>query len=162
MAGVGLWASQRGGRAIWVIPLAFVSVMALGAALAFMGVELPLVERGIVLSVLVLGVLVAAAVRIPLAASAGIVGLFGLLHGHAHGTEMPASASGLAYGLGFTLATLALHAAGIGIAAAFKKGSSPNLVRVAGAFVALVGVGLAWSPSSGSIRPCWAVPGCRS
>src|SRR6476469_10071881 len=87
MFAVGLWAAQRGGRAIWFVPLTFVVVMTLGAALGMSGVTVPFVEPGIVLSVIILGVFVAAAVRIPLAVSAGIVGLFAIVHGYAHGAE---------------------------------------------------------------------------
>src|SRR3954466_498007 len=72
MFAVGLWAAQRGGRAIWSIPLTFVLVMPLGGALGMSGVSLPFVEQGIVLSVVILGVLVVGAVRLPLPVSAGI------------------------------------------------------------------------------------------
>jgi len=55
MVAVGLWASQIGGRALWLLPLTFPAVMAAGAALGFGGVALPWVEIGIAVSVLVLG-----------------------------------------------------------------------------------------------------------
>ena len=87
MIGVGLWAAQRGGRAMWLVPLAFLGVMAIGGLIGMMGLAIPMVESGIVASVLILGCLVAAAVRLPLLATAGLVGLFALLHGHAHGLE---------------------------------------------------------------------------
>jgi urease accessory protein len=78
MIGVGLWAAQRGGRAIWLVPLAFVTVMAFGGLLGSLCIVIPLVERGIVLSVFVLGLLIAAAARLPLLASMLIVGCFAL------------------------------------------------------------------------------------
>ncbi len=84
MIAVGLWAAQRGGRAIWLVPLTFVLVMTLGGALGMSGLAIPFVEQGIVLSVVVLGVFVAAAVHLPLPISACIVGLFALVHGYAH------------------------------------------------------------------------------
>lgn len=140
MVAVGLLAAQRGGRARWAIPLAFVGLMTLGALLAMAGVALPLAEQGIVLSVLLLGVLVAAAARVPLVAGAGLAAVFGLAHGHAHGSEMPATASGIAYSVGFVFTTIALHAAGFAIAAAFAKAKRPLLTRVAGAGVAGAGV----------------------
>src|SRR5438552_13637461 len=87
MVAVGLWAAQRGGRSIWLVPVTFVIVMALGGVLGAAGIALPWVERGIIASVLVLGVLIAAAVRLPLAAATLLVGLFALFHGHAHGAE---------------------------------------------------------------------------
>ncbi len=140
MLAVGLWAAQRGGRAIWLVPLTFVLVMAFGGALGMAGVSMPFVEKGIVISVLALGVLVAAAVRLPLVASAAIVGLFALFHGHSHGTEMIPSSSGLAYGVGFVLATAALHALGISIGILFQQRAKAGAVRVAGS--AIAGFGL--------------------
>src|SRR3989338_2858962 len=90
MLAVGLWAAQMGGRSVWAVPLTFVSVMALGGALPMLGVSLPFVEPGIVLSVLLPGVLIAASIRLPLWLSSSAVGLFALWHGHAHGAEIPA------------------------------------------------------------------------
>jgi urease accessory protein len=143
MIAVGIWAAQRGGRALWMVPLTFVSVMALGGALGMSGVSLPFVEQGIVLSVIILGVLIAVAVRLPLALSMAIVGLFALVHGHAHGTEIPATASGLAYALGFIAATIALHTAGITFGLATQRSTSSQLTRLAGAAIALCGIILA-------------------
>jgi urease accessory protein len=141
MIAVGLWAAQMGGRALWAVPTAFVAVMALGGALGMGGVGLPFVEQGILLSVVALGVLIAAAVtKMPLVASASVVGLFALFHGHAHGTEMPADTSGLFYGIGFAVSTALLHAAGIGLGFGMKKIANENWVRAAGAAVVVAGV----------------------
>ena len=97
MVAVGLWAAQLGGRAKWLVPASFISVMAIGGALGMAGMPLPFAEQGIFASVLILGVLIAAAVRLPLAASMAIVGLFALCHGHAHGLEMPTTAQPRAF-----------------------------------------------------------------
>jgi len=140
MVAVGLWAVQRGGRALWLIPFVFVSVMALGGALGAAGVALPFVEKGIIASVLILGVLIAAAVRLPLLVSVFLVGLFALFHGHAHGAEMPDTASGLAYGLGFILATVGLHFCGIGLGLMARQFNSTNWVRYGGGAIAACGV----------------------
>jgi urease accessory protein len=140
MMAVGLWAAQRGGRAQWLVPLTFVSVMAAGGVLGMAGVSLPFVEAGMVSSLLVLGVLIAAAIRLPLAASAALVGLFAVFHGHAHGSEMPANTSGLAYGAGFIGATALLHALGIGFARIITRLDPLPLVRLAGGAVALCGL----------------------
>src|SRR5690349_2454575 len=101
MFAVGLWAAGRGGGAIWLVPLTFVGVMTVGGGIGMSGFSLPFVEPGIVLSVIILGVFVAAAIRLPLSLSAAIVGLFALVHGYAHGAEIPSTASGLSYALGF-------------------------------------------------------------
>ncbi|MDQ5908454.1 MAG: urease accessory protein [Pseudomonadota bacterium] len=136
MVAVGLWAAQRGGRALWLVPMTFVLTMAVGGLLGFLGVTLPGVELGIAGSVLILGLLVALASRLSLAASMGLVGLFALFHGYAHGAEMAAESSALWYSLGFLLATATLHISGIGIALATRQ----NLLRVSGAAIAASGV----------------------
>jgi urease accessory protein len=139
MVAVGLWAAQMGGRAIWAVPLTFVSVMALGGALGMLGVHIPFVETGIVISVLALGVLIAASVHLPLAVSIIVVGLFAIFHGHAHGAEMPETVSGFAYAAGFIIATAFLHACGIGLGIAIQKLASPAVVRFAGIAIVLCG-----------------------
>lgn len=137
MVAVGLWASQLGGRALWLVPASFVSVMAAGAGLG-MVTTLPAVELGIVGSLIVLGALVAFAARLPVAVGAAIVGGFALFHGHAHGAEMPEAASAL-YAVGFIAATGLLH--GIGVAAGlYSRGTAAWLVRAGGAAVAATGL----------------------
>jgi len=140
MIAVGIWAAQLGGRALWAWPLSFVAVMAAGAMLGMAGIALPGVETGIVASVLVLGVLIAAAARLRMAASIAIVGLFAIFHGHAHGTESTGTAAGMMYILGFMAATTVLHACGIGAASLLQKQSEKPLVRFAGAAIATCGV----------------------
>jgi urease accessory protein len=140
MAAVGLWAGLVGGRAILAWPLAFLAVMALGAALGLAGFSLPAVEATIALSVIVLGL--AAALKAPLlvAAGAAVCGAFALFHGMAQGAELPAAAAAVTYGIGFMLATALLHAAGIGAALALAR--RPWLPRAAGAAVAATGLAL--------------------
>lgn len=144
MVTVGLFAWQLGGRALWMVPAAFVGLMALGGALGMAGIGMPFVETGIALSVIVLGAAVALNPRAPVAAAAALVGFFALFHGHAHGAEMPEDAGGLAYALGFMLATALLHAAGIGAGFGLGRLSArtPMLMRGAGALVSLAGVGI--------------------
>ena len=59
MLTVGFFAAHLGGRAISLVPLSFVTVMALGGGLVVAGVKVPLVETGIGLSVVVLGLAIA-------------------------------------------------------------------------------------------------------
>lgn len=143
MLAVGLWAAQTGGRSMWVVPFSFVSVMAIGGVLAMSGVSLPFVEQGVVLSVLLLGIFISAAIRLPLWLGAGLVGLFALWHGQAHGAEMPVLASGMRYGAGFLLATLSLHMTGVWFALALQTTLRDRVVRLAGAGIALSGLYLA-------------------
>ena len=144
MIAVGLWASQIGGRALWLLPLTFPVVMAIGAALGFEGAALPWVEIGIAASVLLLGALVALKVKPSLAVSVPLIGLFALLHGYSHGVELPASASALSYGAGFIAATLVLHGYSHGV----ELPASVSALTYAGGFVAatlalhLIGIGL--------------------
>ena len=140
MVAVGLWASQLGGRALWLLPLTFPAVMALGAALGLSGVTLPWVEVGIAGSVMVLGAVVALALRPALAISIPLIGAFALLHGYSHGIELPADASALGYGSGFIAATLVLHA--VGIATGLIAGRLPIrfAARTAGGAIAVLGV----------------------
>jgi urease accessory protein len=139
MIAVGLWAAQLGGRARWLVPAAFVGVMTLGAVLGHGGHAFAGLEQGIAASVLVLGLLVASAARLPLAGGMGLVGLFALFHGMAHGAEMPATAAGLEYGIGFVLATALLHAAGVGLGMLGARRST-LISRIAGVGIALAGV----------------------
>ncbi|CAN7330802.1 HupE/UreJ family protein [Ensifer sp. ENS07] len=142
MVAVGLWAAQIGGRALVVVPAAFVAMMAAGFALAVAGVDLPFVEPAILASVVALGLLVAMAVRLDTAASAAIVGVFALFHGHAHGGEL-GSAGALAFSVGFILATAALHVAGIGLGIALQRLSGGGLLaRLLGGLTALAGAAL--------------------
>lgn len=115
MVAIGLWAGLLGGAARLAVPLAFLAAMAIGCVLGVHGVHLPLVEAGILASVIVLGALAAAATRLGQLAGAALAVLFGLLHGHAHGAEM-AGGSVLAYSLGMLGATAALHALGLALA----------------------------------------------
>ncbi|HXV23232.1 MAG TPA: HupE/UreJ family protein [Alphaproteobacteria bacterium] len=142
---VGIFAYQLGGRALWLVPLTFVTVMALGGLLGVNGMALPFVEIGIALSVVILGAIVAFGIKAPVAAAMALVGLFAIFHGHAHGTEMPLDASGAAYGLGFMLATALLHAAGIVIGLLIGMAAKPlgqNVYRAVGGLASLAGVAL--------------------
>lgn len=113
MVAVGVWAAQLGGRARWTLPATFVSVMALGAAIGHGAGAIPGVEQAIAASLLALGLLVAGAQKLPLGAGLPLTAAFAIFHGFAHGAEVPANSSGLAYGCGFMAATALLHGAGL-------------------------------------------------
>ncbi|MEE4189830.1 MAG: HupE/UreJ family protein [Roseobacter sp.] len=139
MVAVGLWGAVLGAPALWLLPVVFPVVMALGGALGVAGVPLVAVETGIALSGVVLGLLVAFAVRAPLWVAAMIVGAFAVFHGHAHGTELPTAANPIAYAVGFVVATGLLHLAGIAIGLLWGRPWGAWIVRSAGVLVALVG-----------------------
>jgi urease accessory protein len=138
MIAVGLWAALKGGRALWAWPAAFVGVMLIGGALGMAHVALPFVEPGILASVVVLGLIVALAVDLPVAAGATLIGVFALLHGHAHGTEVAKNLGGVEYMAGFAIATATLHATGLGLALMTRR----PFVRIAGAACTVLGVAL--------------------
>lgn len=143
MVAVGLWAGMNGGRAIWAWPAAFVALMLGGAAVGAAHIALPLVEAGILMSVIVFGFLVAAGLRAPAWAGALLIAAFAVLHGHAHGSELPAGASVAAYMTGFALATALLHAIGATAAAmAARQGGAQLAVRALGAMVLVAGLAL--------------------
>jgi len=117
--------------------------MAIGGIAGAVGAALPLAELGIAFSLIALGLLIAGSVRLPVAVSAALVGAFALFHGHAHGSELPETASALAYGLGFLAATAALHGLGIAIGVMLKHDAGRLLVRTGGAGIAATGLLLA-------------------
>lgn len=139
MVAVGLWGAFLGRPAIWLLPVVFPVVMALGGALGVYGVEIPAVEIGIALSGIVLGLMVAFKVKPPIVVAAIIVGVFAVFHGHAHGTELPHSANAIAYSIGFVIATGLLHLAGILFGFVTQWPHGEKVVRGAGGIIALVG-----------------------
>jgi urease accessory protein len=145
MVAVGLFAANLGGRALWLVPLSFVAMMAVGGALGVAGVDMPFVEIGIAASVIVLGLAVAMQWNLPVAGAMALVGFFSLFHGHAHGAEMPTDASGLAYGVGFVLATAILHLIGIGLGLGIgmlAKATSKRTMQAGGAVMSLAGAAM--------------------
>ncbi len=144
MVAVGLWGAQLGAPAIWVLPVAFPLVMAMGGMLAFTGVPVPGIEYGIAASAILLGAAVTFKVRPPLVIAALLVGFFAVFHGYAHGTELPPGQSALLYSMGFVIATGCLHAVGIGIGAVHRWTWGQRLLRAAGAVIALGGVFFLW------------------
>ena len=144
MISVGLWGAVLGPPAIWVLPVAFPLVMALGGLMGLLGIPLPGVEIGIALSAIVLGTMVLAEARPPIWLAALIVAVFAVFHGHAHGRELPEGTSALLYSLGFVIATGLLHAVGILLGAAYRWPAGRRGLRVAGAGVALAGIFFLW------------------
>jgi len=140
MVAVGLWGAFLGAPAIWLLPVVFPVVMAFGGVLGIAGVPLPSVEIGIALSAVVLGLAVAAAVRAPIWIAAIIVGAFAIFHGYAHGAELPADTSALAYSAGFVVATGLLHLAGIALGLLTRWKSGEWLVRGTGFAITVAGL----------------------
>ena len=140
MVAVGLWGAFLGAPAIFILPVMFPLVMALGGVLGILGVRLPGVEIGIAVSATVLGMMVALAARPPLWVVAAIVGAFAICHGHAHGTELPPGADAVAYSAGFVIATGALHLCGITFGLLARWPAGLIAVRTAGGVIAIAGL----------------------
>ena len=139
MVAVGLWGAFLGSPALWTLPVIFPLVMALGGALGVAGIPLPAVELFIALSGVVLGLMVAFAVRAPLWLAGVLVGVFAIFHGHAHGTELPTAANPFAYAVGFVIGTGLLHLAGVAFGFLSKVPSGRYVVRAAGGVIAMIG-----------------------
>jgi urease accessory protein len=139
MVAVGLWGAFLGAPAIWLLPVVFPLVMALGGVLAILGVPLPGVEIGIAVSAIALGVMIAFAARPPLWVAVVIVGAFAIFHGHSHGTEIHRDADVVAYTLGFVIATGVLHLIGIAFGLLARWPAGRIAVRTAGVVIAVAG-----------------------
>lgn len=143
MIAVGLWAGKLGGAARWQLPLTFVLLMAVGAALGMAGVSLPGLETLVAATVMALGLLLALSVRLSTAARLALVAVFALLHGLAHGGEL-AGGSALLVMAGMLVATAMLHA--LGLLLASGRAQLPVLVhRLFGCTMMVLG---AWIMSS--------------
>ena len=144
MFAVGIWAARSGRTATWTLPAVFPLAMIAGALLGMQNIALPAIEPMIGLSVIVLGLLVAAGVRMPTVASVLLVGLFAIFHGHAHAAEAPASAAMMPFALGFVAATIVLHLAGIAVGSWSERlahaGQRP--MRILGSLIAAAGATL--------------------
>ncbi len=141
MVAVGLWGAFLGPPAMWILPVVFPVVMALGGALGILGVPIPKVEIGIALSGVILGLMVAFAARPSLRIAAVIVGFFAIFHGHAHGTELPESANALTFAIGFVVSTGLLHLSGIALGLLVRWPWGKIVVRMGGAAIAMIGFG---------------------
>lgn len=140
MVAVGLWGAQLGNPAIWVLPITFPLVMAVGGLIGVMGVDLPFAELMIAISGVALGLAVAFSWRPPLWVAAVIVGVFAVFHGYAHGRELPDAADAVAFAVGFVVATGMLHLTGILIGVLVRWEWGVMAVRACGVLIGLVGL----------------------
>ncbi len=140
MLAVGMWGAQLGPPCIWALPIAFPMIMALGGALGILGIPIPAVEPIIVVSVIVLGTLIALAARPPVIVATAVVGTFAVFHGYAHGAELPEGVGSLTYSLGFVVATGLLHVTGILIGLVRELPQGEKLLRTAGGLIGAAGL----------------------
>ncbi|OBX19813.1 Ni/Fe hydrogenase [Erythrobacter sp. QSSC1-22B] len=139
MVAVGIWGAFLGRPLVYLLPMAFPVMMALGGVAAMAGLPLPPVEIGIALSVLVLGAAILFAYRAPVWLAVIIVAIFGLFHGYAHGLELPSMANPISFSLGFVLSTGLLHICGIALGLLRGSSVGSRLLRGTGGLIALAG-----------------------
>lgn len=140
MVSVGLWGHFLGRPLIYLLPMVFPIMMAIGAGVGMKGVPLPPVELGIALSVCILGALILGAIRAPIWVACAVVGLFALFHGYSHGVELPSAADPIGYSLGFVLATGSLHVLGIGLGSIARVPKGEAILRGLGGVVTVCGL----------------------
>lgn len=141
MIAVGVLAAQYGGRALWLVPMSFLVAMAAAGAIGMAGIPVQIVETGIGLSVVVLGLMIAFQIKPPTLVAVVVVGFFALFHGYAHGSEMPGGLAGLSFAAGFLGATALLLGAGVGLGLLLQRRTlSRRLIQAGGGAMALVGV----------------------
>jgi urease accessory protein len=140
MLAIGVFAAQLGGRARWLVPVTFITVMALATAAGMLGLTIPHVETGIALSVLLLGAAIAFSVNVSLPLAMSIAGSFAIFHGYAHGVETPAAASGVLFGLGLIVATALINALGVAFGLLIGQATSGRqIAQLAGGAAVVVG-----------------------
>ncbi|MEJ7932480.1 HupE/UreJ family protein [Ramlibacter sp. AN1015] len=142
MVAVGIWGAFLGAPLLWMLPIVFPLLMVAGGILGIAGVPMPSVEAGIAASVVLLGSAILAGWRAPLAAALGLVAAFGVLHGYAHGTELPDATSPAAYCAGFIVATGLLHLAGIALGRLGRLPLGRGVLRAAGGAMAVAGASM--------------------
>ena len=141
MIAVGVLAAQYGGRALWLVPMSFLVAMAAAGAVGMAGIPVQIVEAGIGLSVVVLGLMIAFQINPPTLVAMMVVGFFALFHGYAHGSEMPNGLAGLSFAAGFLVATALLLGAGVGLGLLLQRRTlSRRLIQAGGGAMALVGI----------------------
>ncbi len=145
MVSVGLWGAFLGRPLIVALPVIFPTVMAIGGVLGIAGLPMPPVEIGIAVSVLVLGGMIAGAVRAPVWLASLIVAVFAIFHGYAHGKELPSAADPVGYSAGFVLATGMLHVVGVGLGLINDRPGGAVITRSLGGLVMLAGVWFLWA-----------------
>ena len=139
MVAVGLWGAILGQPAIWLLPVAFPLVMAVGSILGIIGIPVPAIDIGVALSGIVLGSMVATASRPPLAVAFFLISIFAIYHGYPHGAALPDFGMPLLYISGFVFSTGLLHLSGVALGLLFRWRRGQLVVRAAGWVIAIVG-----------------------
>ena len=130
MLGVGIWGGQQ--RRGLAQPATFLGLLLLGALAGMAGLTVPGLETGIAATVALVGLAIALALALPNWLGMGLVGVFALAHGNAHGQELPAASAAF----GFMLASATLLCAGRFIGQVLAE----RMLRLAGVALTAAGV----------------------
>ena len=125
-----------------VLPAGFLGAIAIGGTFAMnlgLGPAIAAVEPAIIASVILLGAVLALALRASLAMDLPLVGLFGLAHGAAHGVEMVGN--GLAFGAAMLTATALLHGTDLALGLTLNR----KFARALGGATAVAGLAFAFA-----------------
>jgi urease accessory protein len=143
MLGVGLWAAKQRLAVAGQIVALFLLAMLAGALLGLRGVQFAYVETAVLLSLLAIGgLLVMGRLQLPAAIAAALVAGSALMHGLAHGSEIPATASAYSYLLGMIAATGLLHLLGLSLGLLLNRDNAGLFPRLYGGATAWVGAWL--------------------
>jgi urease accessory protein len=140
MFGVGLWASRLNKQQAAITVINFLLFMLIGAVLALLNVDIQGVEYGILASVLITGGLLLSLKQFSLLLMNSLFASFALMHGFAHGLEMPIASEPALYGLGFLTATLILQLTGLSVGKLLK--SQAVFIRITGTITSGLGLWL--------------------
>jgi urease accessory protein len=126
MLAVGVWASQRRDRSVWIAPSIFLAAMIAGFQIGWRGIAVPGTEPGIALGLVALGAAVGLRWTPGRFLLGALLGTTAFFHGVAHGMEAPRDTAGFLFGAGFVLSTAALHAGGIAIGWTLRERSAAH------------------------------------
>ncbi|MBU6370313.1 MAG: urease accessory protein UreJ [Betaproteobacteria bacterium] len=139
MVAVGIWSALALHRA-WLAPTVFIIAMGVGMVLGTVGFGHVAIEPTIAVSVLVMGMLIAARDTLSLRAALVLVAAFGFCHGAAHGIVLH-GISPFVPAAGMLLSTMVLHLLGVVLG---QRAFAPQvwLQRLSGGAFAALGLAL--------------------
>lgn len=112
---VGLIAAQIGGRALWSVPLVFTVAILLGGILNVSGIAIPLLQYGVLASLVICAALLSWRTSVSLLLTVGLIGLFAIFQGNAMTTEYNLIYSMPFFIAGCLISSLILLSIGVGL-----------------------------------------------
>jgi urease accessory protein len=143
MMGLGLWASSQSRLLAKQAIGLFLVFMLTGVILGLGGIGFAYVETAIVVSLLSVGIALGFGVtRLPKAIILTSIAVFAVMHGLAHGTEMPIAGSAYAYIAGIVSGTALLHCSGLALGMLARRVNATGLLRIYGTMTGMIGAWL--------------------